>query len=71
MNNPFSSGWVRGGADDRLRPQGTLIAGCPVTSKGQVLLTISSARWTMSEIGALAGGSSVAFIGCVGVSSRS
>ena len=24
MNNPFSSGWVRGGADDRLRPQGTL-----------------------------------------------
>jgi fatty-acyl-CoA synthase len=22
--NPFSSGWVRGGADDRLRPQGTL-----------------------------------------------
>lgn len=23
-HNPFSSGWVRGGADDRLRPQGTL-----------------------------------------------
>ena len=22
--NPFSSGWVRGGADERLRPQGTL-----------------------------------------------
>ena len=39
-----------------------LIAGCPVTSNGQVLFTISSARCTQSLIGAFGGGIGVAFI---------
>ncbi len=50
---------------------GTFIAGCPLTSNGEVLPSISKPRWHHSASGAFAGGSGVAFIGSVGISSRS
>ena len=52
-------------------PQGTLIAGWPDTSNGQVLPSISKARWHYNASGAFCGGIGVAFIGRVGISSRS
>ena len=52
-------------------PHGTLIAGWPVTSNGQVFGSISKARWHHSAQRRIGGGSGVAFIGSVGISSRS
>ena len=52
-------------------PQGTVMAGCPVTSKGHVFAIISSARATYSSRLAFGGGIGVAFIGVVGITSRS
>src|SRR5438093_11296685 len=52
-------------------PHGTLIAGWPVTSKGHVLGRTSSARRMISSRGASSGGSGVAFIGVVGITSTS
>ena len=52
-------------------PQGMFMAGCPVTSNGQVFGNISNPRWHQSASGAFAGGSGVAFIGSVGINRRS
>src|SRR5436853_348596 len=43
------------------RPQGTVMTGCPVTLKGQLLTFISPARATFSSRGASLGTSLVAF----------
>ena len=52
-------------------PAGTVTAGWPVTSNGQVFASISSARATYSSRLAFGGGSRVAFNGSVGMTSRS
>jgi len=52
-------------------PHGTLIAGCPVMSNGQVLGIISNARVTYSSRLALGEGIFVAFSGNVGITNRS
>src|SRR5882724_10497398 len=52
-------------------PHGTVRAGWPVTSKGQVLGIISSARATYSSRLAVGGGIGVAFMGRVGMTRRS
>ena len=52
-------------------PQGTAMAGWPVTSKGAVLGSISKARWRTRPSGASGGGSGVAFKGSVGIRRRS
>ena len=51
--------------------QGTVMAGWPVTSKGAVLFSISSARAMVSSREQCLSGMRVAFIGMVGMSSRS
>ena len=52
-------------------PQGSVIAGCPVTSNGAVLGSISKARLMMSMRGPAGSGSLVARNGRVGISKRS
>ena len=52
-------------------PQGTDIAGCPVTSKVEVFEIFSNARAHHCSSVASAEGSGGAFIGVVGVSKRS
>jgi hypothetical protein len=53
------------------RPQGRLIAGWWVQSKGEVLGSISKARARISPIGAFSSGKGVATIGRVGIRRRS
>ena len=50
-----------------LRPQGMLIAGCPVMSNTAVLANISWARCITSLAGDPSGGMGVALIGSVGI----
>jgi hypothetical protein len=53
------------------RPAGIEQAGCPVTSNGAVLDTISRARPMMTSTGASGGGIRLAVIGSVGITRTS